>query len=42
MLVVVIQALDEHKELKWWVDFGTLLGLIREGDIIRGDNDVDI
>jgi hypothetical protein len=28
--------------IDYWVDFGTLLGIIREGDIILGDNDVDI
>ena len=26
----------------YWVDFGTLLGLTRNNDIIWGDNDVDI
>ena len=26
----------------YWVDFGTLLGIIREDDIILGDNDVDV
>ena len=26
----------------YWVDFGTLLGIYREGDLIRGDNDVDV
>ena len=28
--------------LKYWADYGTLLGLYREGDIIRHDTDVDI
>ena len=28
--------------MHYWVDFGTLLGIVREDDIIRGDNDVDI
>jgi hypothetical protein len=28
--------------LKYWVDYGTLLGLYREGDIIRHDSDVDV
>ena len=26
----------------YWSDFGTLLGLVREGDIILGDKDVDL
>ena len=29
-------------EVTYWADFGTLLGIIREGDIILGDGDVDI
>jgi hypothetical protein len=29
-------------KMYYWVDFGTLLGIIREDDIIIGDNDVDI
>jgi len=28
--------------VEYWVDFGTLLGIIRENDIILGDNYVDI
>lgn len=28
--------------IKYWVDFGTLLGLKRDGDIILGDNDADL
>ena len=28
--------------VEYWVDFGTLLGIIRENDIILGDTDVDI
>ena len=27
---------------KYWVDSGTLLGLIREGDILNNDTDIDI
>jgi phosphorylcholine metabolism protein LicD len=41
--------LDLLKELsgelggaKWWLDYGTLLGCIREGDFIKADNDIDI
>ena len=29
-------------DIDYWVDFGTLLGIIREEDIILGDLDVDI
>jgi len=28
--------------IDYWVDFGTLLGIIRNNDIIYGDNDIDI
>tara|TARA_Y100000385_G_scaffold287880_1_gene353138 strand:+ start:588 stop:1172 length:585 start_codon:yes stop_codon:yes gene_type:complete len=28
--------------IDYWIDFGTLLGIIRENDIIWGDNDIDI
>ena len=32
-----------HKNnITYWVDFGTLLGIHRDGDIILGDNDADI
>ena len=26
----------------WWTDFGTLLGVIRDGDIVKGDDDADL
>lgn len=28
--------------IKYWLDFGGLLGVIREGDMIEGDDDLDI
>lgn len=28
--------------MQHWVDFGSLLGLIRNGDLILHDNDVDV
>ena len=37
----VLDAL-EAEDVPHWVDFGTLLGIVREDDIILGDNDVDI
>jgi len=36
-----IQAFNDNK-VDYWVDYGTLLGIVREGDIIRHDTDVDI
>src|SRR5436190_4370531 len=32
----------EAAGIDYWCDFGTLLGYYREGDIIRGDKDVDL
>lgn len=33
---------DTLKGCKWWIDFGTLLGAVREGDFIKADNDTDV
>lgn len=30
-----------NKNIQYWTDYGTLLGLVREGDIIRHDTDCD-
>ncbi len=35
-------ALLDEREIRYWADFGTLLGLIREGDLILGDKDADL
>ena len=32
----------EKQQIKYWVDFGSLLGIAREQDIIIGDNDGDV
>jgi len=37
----VIDTLNKYK-IEYWVDFGTLLGIVREDDIILGDSDVDV
>ncbi|MBK5254687.1 MAG: LicD family protein [Vicinamibacteria bacterium] len=41
ILVDVTDVLNRH-DIEYWADFGTLLGLIRQGDIILGDKDVDL
>jgi len=38
-----LEAITVHRtDVTWWIDFGTLLGFVREGDIILDDNDVDV
>jgi hypothetical protein len=32
----------EKEDVKYWVDFGSLLGMMREKDVILGDNDGDV
>lgn len=41
IFMTVVPILNEMK-VEYWADFGTLLGLFREGDLILHDNDVDI
>ena len=31
----------EANNVEYWIDYGTLLGAMREGDVIPGDNDTD-
>ncbi len=38
----VCNILDEHKIDEWFIMHGTLLGIIREGSCIEGDDDLDI
>jgi lipopolysaccharide cholinephosphotransferase len=40
-LIAVISTLARHDNLTLWLDFGTLLGVVRDGDIIAWDDDVD-
>jgi hypothetical protein len=35
------EVLQQHG-VSYWADFGTLLGLVRDADIIAGDKDVDL
>ena len=41
LLIKLITAF-EASAVKYWVDFGSLLGIMREKDIILGDNDGDV
>lgn len=41
MFIDTIEAFNYYG-VEYWVDFGTLLGLVRNGKPIIGDNDVDI
>lgn len=40
MLKNIIKIFEKH-ELNYWLDWGSLLGLIREGKLIRFDTDLD-
>lgn len=37
----VLDLLNEH-ELPYWLNSGTLLGLMREGQLLEGDEDIDL
>ena len=38
----ITEALNQYPHITYWLEFGTALGAIREGGIIRGDHDADI
>lgn len=41
-MTINLSGLLNKKQITYWADFGTLLGIVRERDIIAYDNDVDI
>ena len=41
VLLTVVEILEE-KEIRYFIDHGTLLGIVRDGDIIPWDDDIDI
>jgi phosphorylcholine metabolism protein LicD len=41
LLTKVVEKFNQHG-VKYWVDYGSLLGIVREGDVIRHDTDTDI
>ena len=41
-LIEVSNILNKHNINEWFVMFGTLLGIVREGSCIDGDDDIDI
>jgi len=38
----VVNLLSEHHITKWFIGYGTLLGIVRNNSCIDGDDDVDI
>ena len=37
----ILQILDKN-DVNYWIDYGTLLGIIRDGDFIPWDDDIDL
>ena len=37
-----LQSVLNHTFAKWWVDSGSLLGLVRENSFLKNDKDIDI
>lgn len=40
-VMLEIDKIFKDIKLQYWISFGTLLGLYRDKDIIKGDNDID-
>ena len=40
--LLFVAELLNRSGINWCVFFGTLLGLVRDGDVIKGDDDIDI
>lgn len=41
-LLINLVAEFEKENVTYWIDFGSLLGVCRDGDVILGDNDGDV
>jgi len=41
-LFFIAQLLNNNKIIKWFIGYGTLLGIIRENSCINNDDDIDI
>ncbi len=41
-MVINVTTILDNADVRYWLDFGTLLGAVRDGDIISWDNDADI